>query len=225
MSNHGFEGPRWRSDPATPAQIRTLRLKFRYYPENDDWTSLTKGEASDLLSGFFKGLPPREEEPASEAQIVYIRKLVRWTGEDESDWLDGLTKANANQRIPELKAILEEVRLKLSVKGGLEEGMYLKDGTVIRIKSAGDYYLRAFRLVKLNTPVPSSNGERHYRFESDNRLVRGLLPEHRMTKEQAVAFGQETGTCARCGLLLDPNILTKDGQRRWVGPVCELEWA
>lgn len=215
----------WRNDPATPAQIRTLRLKFKYYPENGDWSALKKGEAADLLDNFFKALPPKEEDSATQPQIDYIKKLCEWTYEDPDEWLADLNRANVGKRIAELKQLRLDRNNRELTNPDLEEGMYLFRGEIYRVRMSKAHVLRAYQLVQLDRPVPASNGERTHQFIYARNLIRILRAEHRMTKEQAVAFGQEHSCCVRCATPLDPNILTKDGKRRHIGPECEKEWA
>lgn len=86
----------------------------------------------------------------------------------------------------------------------LDVGMYSKDGEIYRVKrskTSGNLYA---------TILMGSS------FEYKVGVIRTLTPEHRMTLEQAKAYGVQTGVCCVCAAVLtDPKSIAAG-----IGPVC-----
>lgn len=87
------------------------------------------------------------------------------------------------------------------------EGVYLLDGEYYRVLRAvhgsGNLYAKVFD--------PETQ-----RFEYARGAMRKLRPEHKVTEEQAKAFGAAYGRCVRCA-----KVLTKDeSKERMMGDVC-----
>lgn len=86
------------------------------------------------------------------------------------------------------------------------EGFYLVNAGAFKVKrsqSTGRLY--AMKL-DLNTG----------KFEYDKGAIYNLRPETRMTKEQAAAYGHQTGRCMICGRELTNEESIKIG----IGPIC-----
>lgn len=104
----------------------------------------------------------------------------------------------------------------------LEEGAFYLIGTrVFRTHMGSSGRLFAKELIQLGVPEEASNGIRRFRWEYARGAIHQIRPDHRLTKEQAVMFGQHFSTCVRCGIALDPTITDRNGNRRYIGPVCE----
>ena len=92
---------------------------------------------------------------------------------------------------------------KVQTEEGLSDGMYLADGTVYKVKRSGAGHLYAMVLTEEG-------------FQFERGAIRVLKFEHRMTLEQAKAYGQQTGTCCVCGRELTNETSINEG----IGPVC-----
>lgn len=206
----------WREDPATFNQRRAIRnLKLA---SEADLSTMTKGQASALLDKHLK--KDQGPQPPSEGQLKFIRDLAVFAGVDPDYYVGLCAKQKASDVISHLQA------LNLTVVQKLEPGIYLHDGTVVRVRFGSNGRPYADRLTKLDTPEPTSNGFRTHRFERVKGLALRVRPEDRMTKEEAIAFGQEHSVCVNCGKQLDPNIRDAEGYMRYIGPVCEqnVKW-
>lgn len=102
-----------------------------------------------------------------------------------------------------------------------EGGLYLVGTRVFRLHLGDSGRLYAKVLAELAVPRTASNGIRRFRWEFAKGVMRSIRPENRLTREQAEAFGRRFSCCVRCGIELDPNITDRDGNKRYVGPVCE----
>jgi hypothetical protein len=100
-------------------------------------------------------------------------------------------------------------------------GLHLIGTRVFRLHMGGSGLLYAKVLTELEIPRVASNGVRRFRWEFAKGVMRSIRPENRLTKEQAEAFGRRFSCCVRCGIELDPNITDRDGNRRYIGPICE----
>lgn len=206
----------WRSHRASAAQIQLIRRNG--WDNGYDLRDMTKGEAYNLISAK-KGESNQANKTweATRAQLDLIQKLCDERDIDSSIHLpDGLTRKQASTVIDTLK----DIRVSTC---DLVEGLYMRDDKVYRVKENANGYLYARVLEKLPAPEYVSNGIRHYHFVRELGALVRLRPEHMMTKAQVKAFGLNTGTCCRCGLVLDPNIKNPDGSDRWIGPKCQKE--
>ena len=211
-------GRGWRLDPITPGQLSAIRR--HQLASEHELATMTKGYAAELLRAHIPfGGNNRSSEPATPAQITLIRNLAESVGDDPAAHLDGLTRGSASGTINALKPRVPDLKV--------PEGLYMLDKDIykVTIGTRGQRY--ATRLTKLLEPEPASNGWRTHRFTHIPGAINKIRREHALTREQAMAFGQLTSSCARCGLQLKPEIKTKDGQPRWIGPKCEKEmgWA
>lgn len=87
-------------------------------------------------------------------------------------------------------------------------GIFKKGDQVYKVqvsRTSGNLYAKSF------------NGTA---FIYESGAIYALRETDRLTYEQAVAFGHETGICAMCGLeLTDPESIEAG-----IGPVCEANW-
>jgi hypothetical protein len=204
----------WESDPATEKQLGLIR-KHNVVPPSE-LRNLTKGQASALIDRIKTSEPKGSpSELATEPQVRLIRTLCEEVGEPVPNF-ENLTKTNASIVITNLKIA------GLATKPLVDEGLYILDSDVYKVKKSqetGNLY--AVKLTLLAEPEYVSNGVRTHKFMHAPRVVNRLRPEHTMTKEQAVEFGQRTSTCVRCGTKLEETITQKDGSPRWIGPECQ----
>ncbi len=110
----------------------------------------------------------------------------------------------------------------------LEDGMYRMDGTIYKVQHAvhgsGNQYAK--ELIRTEA-VEASAGSFQYgpieakpagfTFAYAQGAVSKLRPEHRMTLEEAKAFGALYGVCCVCGATLTDEKSIANG----IGPVCE----
>lgn len=142
--------------------------------------------------------------PASEAQIKFLRSLLAEKLEDPAAalaWLDThkLSKATASAKITEYKAMPTVNRA-----AQLDEGMYKADGEIFKV-----YFTQAGHIA---TKQLTEDG-----FEYTGRKPLAVIkPEHRMTLDEAKAYGKVTGTCCNCGRLLTNEESIEAG----IGPIC-----
>lgn len=206
----------WESDPATDGQKGVLR-KYKVISE-PEIQNITKGEASILIDRLFKQKKVNSAERATEAQFNLIKRLVNRQGEDlDALWSPSMTKYEANVLIRTLKSRGE------TLDPQLEEGLYVLDGDIFKIKKSRYDNLYALKLTRLVEAEYVSNGIRSYNFVRSSVGLTRFTAAHKMTREQAQAFGLATNVCVRCGRQLDPNIKNEDGSERWIGPDCEAK--
>lgn len=113
----------------------------------------------------------------------------------------------------------------------LEAGMYQMDETIYKVQLAvhgsGNPYAK--RLVKTDRCRECDGVEEYdhdgvtghkydpkWTFEYAPGAIRELRPEHRMTLEEAKAFGALYGTCCVCGRTLTNETSIEEG----IGPIC-----
>lgn len=151
------------------------------------------------------------QSPATEAQIKFLRSLLAEKIEDEAKsaaalaWLDThrLSKATASAKISEYKA-MPTVRHAFE----LAEGMYRVGDDIFKV-----YRTQAGHIA---TKQLTEDG-----FEYTGRRPLAMIkPEHRMTLEEAKAYGQVTGTCCNCGRTLTDETSIAEG----IGPICKTKF-
>lgn len=144
--------------------------------------------------------------PASDAQLGLLRKLFveKFDAEKAAEcaaWLDShrLSKATASDKISKLLAMPTVNRA-----AELEEGMYKLGEEIFKV-----YFTQAGHIA---TKKLTEDG-----FEYTGRKpLAEIKPEHRMTLDEAKAYGKVTGTCCNCGRLLT----NEDSIEAGIGPIC-----
>lgn len=154
-----------------------------------------------LMRKLMDELRDLDSEAAEAAEEYTARMAGRWTpGRDgnASRWIDRLLA-----KVKELRTARRPV--------GIEDGMYVLDGTIYKVQHAvhgsGRQYAKKL--------LPNEPGEKA-QFVYAPGVVSQLRPEHRMTIEQAKEWGALYGTCVRCGALLT----AEDSIERMMGPIC-----
>lgn len=164
-------------------------------------------------------------KPASDAQLKYIKALL--ADRTEAMALHGyavteyqlltLSSLGASRTIDKLKMLPRDKKASASsarrVHPDVTPGMYLLGEQVLKVipsqKADGRLYVAALRS-KPEGAASSfvSKGQLH--------LLYKLTPEHRMTADQAAAYGSVFGRCCCCGKLLTVPLSVERG----VGPTC-----
>lgn len=125
--------------------------------------------------------------------------------------------------IPNLKARLAEAKKTRSVatdakpaaaKAEVTEGMYKMGEQIYKVQRAvhGSGNLYAKVLTRPEDAFDSTD----WKFEYAPGAVRRLRPEHKLTLEEAKAFGALYGTCCCCGRTLT----NEDSIAEGIGPIC-----
>lgn len=152
--------------------------------------------------------------PATENQINYLRSLLasRVVASDiradlEARLADGtLDKARASSAIDSLRVAPKATAPKVE----LAEGVYRKDGVIFRVhrsRESGNLYAKRLEFDLFGSKP---------RFVYSKGAITALAPDHKMSREDAKAFGVETGICCVCGAFLTDDKSVAEG----IGPVC-----
>lgn len=153
--------------------------------------------------------------PATENQINYLRSLLasRVVASDvradlEARLADGtLDKARASSAIDSLRVAPKAAAPKVE----LSEGVYRRDGVIFRVhrsRESGNLYAKRLEFDLFGGSKP--------RFVYSKGAITALAPAHKMSREDAKAFGVETGICCVCGAFLTDDKSVAEG----IGPVC-----
>lgn len=149
--------------------------------------------------------------PASDAQIKFLRslmieKLDAEAGAAAVQWLDThkLSKATASAKITKYLALPTVRRQSGGVFGDIEEGMYVLNGEIFKVYTTREGHLTTKQLVE---------GKFEY---TGQRPLNSIKSEHRMTLDEAKAYGKLTSTCCQCGRKLTDETSIAEG----IGPRC-----
>lgn len=156
------------------------------------------------------------KSPATEKQITFLIKLLAEKIEDPAKALDAIkwvnehrmSKATASAKISEYMA-MPKVREAFSSTPELDEGMYRVDEDIFKV-----YFTRgdAERAPQL---VTKQLIEGHFEYTGKKPLS-FITAEHRMSLDEAKAYGKVTGTCCVCSRKLTRESSIQAG----IGPVC-----
>lgn len=168
---------------------------------------------------------PANNSPATPDQKNYLLKyklvpvsdVIRMTYDQAHRIISG----DSNLLVRENPPVPNRPKQQVPVVQPEEGGFYQVGTRVFRLNLGGSGRLYAKELVELQVPQEASNGVRRFRWEYAQGVMRSIRPEHRLTREQAEEFGQRSSCCIRCGIELDPNITDRNGNKRFIGPVCE----
>lgn len=155
--------------------------------------------------------------PATESQIDYLRSLLAsrkvdadYRADIESRLADGtLDKGRASDAISTLRVAPKAVAA--AVKPNVEEGMYRKGGVIFRVhrsRESGNLYAKRLELDLLSNDKP--------RFVYAKGAIMALTSDDKLSRDDAKAFGMETGICCVCGAFLTDDKSVSEG----IGPVC-----
>lgn len=142
--------------------------------------------------------------------------------------LQATPKREVHTMIGRLKADVEAKRKARPVRvpaprpatATVEEGMYRDPATgdiyKVQIAHHGSGKPYAKKLVKLDTVKTKGKKEYSHDFEYAPGAINRIQAAWRMTKEEAVEWGQLYGACCRCGTILTDERSIEAG----IGPVC-----
>ena len=108
----------------------------------------------------------------------------------------------------QIDQLLKTPRVLVSSKPTLEDGIYIKDGVVYKVQTSG-----ADR--KYAKVLQTGGG-----FSYVAGAIKSLTAQHKITLEQAKAYGIQFGVCCVCGALLTDAKSVDAG----IGPVCAKKW-
>lgn len=152
------------------------------------------------------------KSPATEKQITFLIKLLAEKIEDPAKALDAIkwvnehrmSKATASAKISEYMA-MPKVREAFSSTPELDEGMY----------RVGEDIFKVYRTRETDRLVTKQLIEGHFEYTGKKPLS-FITAEHRMTLDEAKAYGKVTGTCCVCSRKLTKESSIQAG----IGPVC-----
>jgi hypothetical protein len=163
---------------------------------------------------------------ATEKQLSFIKSLAsEILGSDDlaNQFIVKLHEDGALQTRMLVSGVIDELIAKRNAKRAealprpgrveLDPGMYkTADGTIYKVQKAvhGSGHVYAKKLV----PPAEFGGNAEFIYAPG--ALRGLMPEQKMTLEEAKAWGALYGTCVRCGRTLTDERSIADG----IGPVC-----
>jgi hypothetical protein len=159
-------------------------------------------------------MPAIPTKPASEKQIAFIASLAQQLGQ-AFDTVN-LSSYEASQAI---EAFLAARKAKVTAPVDttpLEAGMYRKDEVIYKVYRTvhGANTICAKRLNEV--PVPAGQ-PRSFEFEYVGLAAKhGILAAHRMSLDEAKAFGAVYGVCCVCSATLTDEGSIAAG----IGPIC-----
>jgi len=149
--------------------------------------------------------------PASERQVSYLTALLNdrvcdTARRDETlakIRLGDLDKTTASGMIDMLLRAPKVRAVEAAPRVELEQGMYMREGKVYRVKRSEAGHLYASELVGT-------------KFQFARGMMRVLTADDRLTLEQAKEYGVQYGVCCVCGRLLTNEVSVAEG----IGPIC-----
>jgi hypothetical protein len=182
------ERKRLLSQPETTRDASNLIDRLRRLPADPKQVDAGAQAKIDGLVAVLDQLDARDRSFASD--LVRSFRQRGDLSERQWPWVERLTaKATAPKVEP------------------AEPGLYMVDGNIVKV------YLTQNR--RLATKVLHANGS-HGSFSYSPGWLAKVRPEHRLTEEQARAFGKQHGFCCACALDLDDDRSLAVGY----GPVC-----
>lgn len=153
--------------------------------------------------------------PATDKQLGFIRKLLveRGVTTVTEEQVLQLSKLGATRTIDKLLAMPKVKSANpWAPHPDLTVGVYMIDGYVCKVKpsqTTGNLYVSVLQDSEPGTPST-------FRAKGFQFLLPKLTPAHRITAEQAKAYGDVMNHCCCCGKLLTVD----ESVERGVGPVC-----
>jgi len=144
---------------------------------------------------------------ASDKQISYYVKLMTERGYATVS-AEKVAQFTSKEISTQINQLLKTPRVLVSSKPILEDGIYIKDGVVYKVQTSGSD--RKYAKVLQN-----GGG-----FSYVAGAISSLTAQHKITLEQAKAYGIQFGVCCVCGALLTDAKSVDAG----IGPVCAKKW-
>lgn len=155
-------------------------------------------------------------DAATEKQLAFLTKLVAEKPNAAAHLKATtllLTKREASRLIDAMIAAPRETKAATPAAAAptLEDGMYVRDETVIKV------YHAVHGSGQQVSKVLRKQADGSWKFDYAGKAgMRGLLPEHRMTEEFAKNFGLVYGICIRCAA----DLTREESIHVGYGPVC-----
>jgi hypothetical protein len=162
--------------------------------------------------------PAVRVNPPTEAQISFaLSLLARKGGGHTEDSVRAMDRRSVSTLIDTLKKTPDAPK---TVAATVTEGMYRNPATgdifKVQVAHHGSGNLYAKRLVKLDEPKIKRSKEYSYEFEYAPGALKSILPEWKMTLEEAKEWGALYGACCNCGTVLTDEKSIAAG----IGPIC-----
>lgn len=165
--------------------------------------------------------------PATEKQIAFLQKLAAerpsWADVENlhPDVINRLNRSDASYFIDLALKVGKEIgAAKPAAAAPADEGMYRipETGEIFKVQRAvhGSGRNYAKKLIPIEGYSFEAHGKKTHEFVIARGMVFKLKPEHRMTVEEAKAWGALYGSCCVCGRVLTKEESIADG----IGPVC-----
>src|ERR1035437_7583718 len=191
----------------------------------DKRTAWTRKPMSDRQSVFIGKLLRTKELPAFDPgttpidrEMVMEAEFVMKYGSDPEE-MASFVSGRASALISWLIDLpMATQTVGTSVHGIPEEGVYVLDGAIVKVKSNKTKTNRyAMVWCEISGSRLNENGDHvHGEWEYAPAMRDQCKPENRMNVEQAKAFGIRYGRCVRCGTRLSDA----KSVERAIGPVC-----
>jgi hypothetical protein len=201
------------------------------------------GKSASNLIDWLLTLPMKAGQPtermATENQLTHVKREGQRRDHSDQNVAATVAKAEAGQPVTftQASAALDVLfaapfqprgtKPGQADKPEPEDGMYRKDGVIYKVQRAvhGSGHKYAKQLVVEREAVRDEFGfiteAAKVRFEYASGAVHTLKPEHKMSLEEAKAFGALYGTCCQCGRTLTDEGSIADG----IGPVCAKKFS
>lgn len=150
------------------------------------------------------------DNQASEAQIRFINSLRAERGFEALTADVRISKKEASEAINDLKLTPKPAAPTAKTT---ELGIYRYDGEIHRVKrsrTTGYHYAQRLTIVR------NDEGKNTGEWVPAKGMIYKLKPEHRLSLEEAKAWGKVTEVCCRCGAELENDGSIEAG----IGPVC-----
>lgn len=230
----------WRGMPSQHHGVLTNRASSKQVEylvklgmDRAEAETLSKSKASDAIDRL-RNQPTTPTAFASDKQVAFVERLMA----ERSDWLDNfaqdcffddgnmtyakaieaarngkLGKATCSRLIDGLMNVERNAKTDRSGKGELPDGMYRDDeGHIYKVYHT--VHGANQQVAKLLVVEPGGGGAS---FEYQGKApLRDLTPDHKLSLEDAKAFGVVYGVCCVCGATLTDENSIRNG----IGPVC-----
>lgn len=201
--------------PSNPASEKQVDLLVKLGMSRTHAESLTKSKASehiDRLLGEQKNQAPAAPAPTTQRPNRYGSKCVNCGTyvEAEAGWLckDVNGRWASTHKNGEC---VTEAPAKAAAPTELEDGIYKRDDEIVKV-----YVTQSGQKASKTWDTDTESFE-----YTGKRGLRGLTAEHRMTLDEAKAFGAIYGICCNCSRTLRDDVSIEAG----IGPICARRFA
>lgn len=155
--------------------------------------------------------------PASEKQVSFLNSLMK--DREHALTMEDIDCAVHDKQVASrmIDALLKSPK-KANPEVVAEVGMYRLGETIYKVQKTRDgerFYAK--RLVQIGgNRLTEINEVVKFEFDYDPGAIKNLKPEHRLSLEEAKAFGIKYGVCCVCSATLSDAKSVANG----IGPVC-----